>query len=128
MKLNEDAPTNNVGSGNIDGVGIGPKGEPGFSLKVRRKYKEKNIKTSDDLSDDITLLRRKSIVESTFSGHKSFIVPLETFTSWKNFRLNGAPWNLYISEEIIRSFASQNPKEPIIIENAQSGAIFFARY
>lgn len=29
--MKEDAPTNNAGSGNIAGLGVGPKGEPGYS-------------------------------------------------------------------------------------------------
>lgn len=29
-------PTNNVGSGDIDGLGIGPKGEPGVNKKKRK--------------------------------------------------------------------------------------------
>jgi hypothetical protein len=28
--IKEDLPTNNAGSGNIDGIGVGPKGEPGI--------------------------------------------------------------------------------------------------
>lgn len=35
MKIKEDAPTVNVGSGNIAGLGVGPQGEPG--VKKRRK-------------------------------------------------------------------------------------------
>lgn len=31
------APTNNVGDGNIAGLGIGPRGEPGINLKRKRK-------------------------------------------------------------------------------------------
>lgn len=27
--ISEDAPTNNAGGGQIDGIGVGPKGEPG---------------------------------------------------------------------------------------------------
>lgn len=33
MKKNEDAPANNVGGGNIAGVGVGPAGEPGVMPK-----------------------------------------------------------------------------------------------
>lgn len=42
-KLKEDvgmmggAPTNNVGSGNIAGLGIGAQGEPGVDLKRKKK-------------------------------------------------------------------------------------------
>jgi hypothetical protein len=38
--LKEDAPTNNVGNGNIAGAGIGPQGEPGVDNKKKRKKKE----------------------------------------------------------------------------------------
>jgi hypothetical protein len=31
------SPVNNVGSGNIAGLGIGPQGEPGFDLKKKKK-------------------------------------------------------------------------------------------
>lgn len=31
-----EVPTNNAGSGNIDGIGIGPKGEPGVKKKKLR--------------------------------------------------------------------------------------------
>lgn len=38
----EDVPVNNVGSGNIAGIGVGPQGEPGISKRIRKKYKKKN--------------------------------------------------------------------------------------
>ena len=37
MKKNEDAPVNNVGGGNIAGVGVGPAGEPGIMPKKKKK-------------------------------------------------------------------------------------------
>lgn len=37
--LIEEAPANNVGSGNIAGAGVGPDGEPGVK---RTKYQKKN--------------------------------------------------------------------------------------
>ena len=37
MKKNEDAPANNVGGGNIAGVGVGPAGEPGVMPKKKKK-------------------------------------------------------------------------------------------
>lgn len=40
--MNEEAPANVVGGGNIDGVGVGPRGEPGIQAKAIRKYKRKN--------------------------------------------------------------------------------------
>jgi len=45
-EVEEDAPTNNVGGGNIHGVGVGPSGEPGIR---RSKYQKKNEKDTEDL-------------------------------------------------------------------------------
>lgn len=36
----EDAAANSVGAGGIDGIGVGPKGEPGVHMKKKKK-KEK---------------------------------------------------------------------------------------
>ena len=36
-KVYEDAPVNNVGGGGIAGVGVGPAGEPGVSVKAQKK-------------------------------------------------------------------------------------------
>jgi hypothetical protein len=41
-RVNEDAPANAVGSGNIAGVGVGPQGEPGIRRKAMDKYKSAN--------------------------------------------------------------------------------------
>lgn len=43
--ISEDAPANNVGSGNIAGVGVGPDGEPGIK---KTKYQKKNEKEAPD--------------------------------------------------------------------------------
>lgn len=32
-KIEEDAPTNSAGAGQIDGIGVGPRGEPGGNIK-----------------------------------------------------------------------------------------------
>ena len=41
--IQEDAPTNAVGSGEIAGVGVGPDGEPGVHMKKKRtKYQKQN--------------------------------------------------------------------------------------
>lgn len=42
MSIHEDAPSNAVGGGNIAGMGVGAKGEPGVSPKAMDKYKRKN--------------------------------------------------------------------------------------
>ncbi len=41
-EMNEEAPVNAVGGGNIAGMGVGPKGEPGVKPKAMKKYKNKN--------------------------------------------------------------------------------------
>lgn len=40
--VKEDAPTVNVGSGAIAGLGVGPQGEPGLTSAQMKKYKKKN--------------------------------------------------------------------------------------
>tara|TARA_R110002153_G_scaffold18411_1_gene64316 strand:- start:107 stop:691 length:585 start_codon:yes stop_codon:yes gene_type:complete len=44
--VDEDAPANSVGGGNVAGLGVGSQGEPGLTPKAARKYKRKNQKTS----------------------------------------------------------------------------------
>ena len=41
-ELDEEAPTNSAGGGAIDGIGVGPKGEPGVKRSAMDKYKKKN--------------------------------------------------------------------------------------
>lgn len=36
------APTNNAGAGNVQGIGTGPKGEPGVTPSAMNRYKKKN--------------------------------------------------------------------------------------
>lgn len=48
--LVEEMPTNSVGTGEIAGLGVGPKGEPGISVKKQKKHKKKIAK----------MIRRKS--------------------------------------------------------------------
>lgn len=52
QKFTEDAPTVNVGSGAIAGLGIGPQGEPGLTTSQMKRYKKKN-KTAKKLRDII---------------------------------------------------------------------------
>lgn len=37
----EDEPTNNAGSGNVEGIGVGPKGEPGGKAAILKKLAQK---------------------------------------------------------------------------------------
>lgn len=40
--MKEEAPVNAVGGGNIAGIGVGAKGEPGVKPRAMKKYKDKN--------------------------------------------------------------------------------------
>jgi hypothetical protein len=40
--VKEEAPTNSASGGNIAGIGVGPKGEPGVKPKAMKRYKDKN--------------------------------------------------------------------------------------
>jgi hypothetical protein len=45
--MEEDAPTNSAGGGNIAGIGVGPDGEPGIKPKAANRYKKKNKKDQE---------------------------------------------------------------------------------
>lgn len=55
VQLNEEI-TNVAGSGNIAGIGVGPKGEPGFTPDVIRKHKKRNKKEAELI---MKVLKRK---------------------------------------------------------------------
>lgn len=57
LRMQEDAvPANAVGSGAIAGCGVGPSGEPGFTPKVMKKYKDANAANAP--KPNINSLRR----------------------------------------------------------------------
>jgi len=57
-RLSEEAPANATGSGNIAGLGVGSKGEPGVSLAARKRHKKNNQEQSDRRTFIIGMLRR----------------------------------------------------------------------
>ena len=60
----EDAPVNNVGGGNIAGVGVGPAGEPGIKKKKKKTIVmgilKRNIK--DNFDNNNIMLKQVLIV------------------------------------------------------------------
>lgn len=48
-EMKEEAPVNAVGGGNIAGIGVGPKGEPGVKPKAMAKYKRKNAEEAPEV-------------------------------------------------------------------------------
>lgn len=52
FKMWEDAAANSVGAGGIDGIGVGPKGEPGVYLKKKKKKKNERYATGSKGAPD----------------------------------------------------------------------------
>ena len=79
-EIEEDAPGNSAGAGNVAGIGVGPKGEPGVNLKKKKKKKK-------DLYDGRTRsyknhrakleaarLRRQEILTKKKSGFVEYVL------------------------------------------------------
>lgn len=112
-------PTNNVGGGAIAGVGIGPDGEPGVSKKRQKMIQQHNGRH---------VLRR-----SKFAGKTVFEVDSTTFHNISPFgKKKFKHWRTTLGEmagmEEIREFANLYPREPIIMQNATTGAMQYIRY
>lgn len=56
--IDEDAPTVNAGGGNVAGLGVGPQGEPGVSVKAQRKRQRNEKSTPTPVI--LSMLRRKA--------------------------------------------------------------------
>ena len=52
-KIEEDAPANAAGSGNVAGIGVGPDGEPGVNPIKAMKRKKENEKEQEKISKKI---------------------------------------------------------------------------
>ena len=110
--LSEDgAPANSAGGGNIAGIGVGPKGEPGVSRAA--------------------MIRRRNPVH--FAGTRVFEVDNHTFH--KNGPMVKKPhvrYSKYIDEnnygEEVREYARGNPHSPVLIRNDTTGEMRFLRY
>lgn len=110
--LDEEAPVNNVGSGNIAGVGVGPKGEPGRNLSL------------------MPMVRRSR----DFAGKAVFSVPPKLYDEARLEKRKYQRWTKYLEENSydelapIREYANANPAMPIIIENEKTGAMCYVKY
>ena len=77
-EIEEDAPGNSAGGGNVAGIGVGPKGEPGFTPKKKKKkdlydgrtkaYREHRKKLES------ARLRRQEVIAKKKSGFIESIV------------------------------------------------------
>jgi len=110
--LKEEAPTNNVGSGNIAGVGVGPKGEPGRNPSL------------------MPMVRRSK----DFGGKAVFSVPPKLYDEARLEKRKYQRWTKYLDENSfdelapIREYANAYPNRPIIIENEKTGAMCYVKY
>jgi len=112
--LEEDAPVNNVGSGNIAGLGVGPQGEPGRPAQM------------------MPMIKRAK--RGTFGKWDTFEVSSDRFHKIKQQKRKGTHWRKYLEEDDyyhdIREYAN-HPKtknKPIILQDERTGAMTFARY
>lgn len=120
--LREDAPANNVGSGNIAGCGVdNPSKGENFGMPPMRKRKTKIIRRAVP-----------KLTTETFAGKTVFVVPASMYENVKYHKVKGAHWHKYLQEDEqgqqIREFANRYPKEPIILKNEATGYMCYARY
>jgi hypothetical protein len=108
--IDEDAPVNAAGGGNIAGIGVGPQGEPGRPAQL------------------MPMARRGK----KFMGIETYIVPSRVFNQIREAKRKGKHWRKYLDEDDtyhhIRMEAKKNKKGAIIIEDENTGALCFARY
>lgn len=108
--VDEDAPANAAGGGNIAGIGVGPQGEPGRPAQL------------------MPMARRGK----KFMGVETFVVPSRVFNQIREAKRKGKHWRKYLDEDDtfyhIRMEAKKNKKGAIIIEDENTGALIFARY
>lgn len=107
-RMDEDAPANSAGAGNVAALGVGLKGEPGRSAKM------------------MPMMRR-----GKFAGNPTFIVSSATFNSLKEAKKHKKHWRLYLGEDDayhdLREYAKKC-NGPIIVEDERTGACMFVRY
>lgn len=111
-----DVPINNVGSGNVAGLGIGPQGEPGIKKKP-------------------TILRRKprKLTENDlFMGSRIFDIDPKRYFQSRFGKRKYARWMNYVGDDEvgnkIRMYGKLFPNKPIILRNINTGEMLFLRY
>jgi hypothetical protein len=132
--INEDAPTVNAGSGHFDGLGVGPKGEPGVPVSVQKK---RYGKTNSPLlfPDMIRRSEPQNIMSSRRKGQFAkatvFEVNSKLFHSLTMAKRKGKHWRTYLEEDDcyseIREWANKN-KGPIVVRNECTGEMRYIRY
>lgn len=130
--IEEDAPTNSAGGGGIAGIGVGPQGEPGVSVKTQRKIQKRQKSTPTSVI--MGYFRRKApvLAEDTFAGAMVFEVSSSVFHAAKMEKRKHKTWRKYLEEDDclaeIREYANKNPGKPIVLKNINTGEMTYARY
>ena len=90
--LEEDAPTNSAGSGNVHGIGVGPHGEPGVDPKKKKKQ---------------TLIGRNRKIDGRSKAYREHRKKLETARQKRLERKNSSG-SKFIEKIIKKSGAYKN--------------------
>lgn len=132
--VGEEAPVNNAGSGNVAGLGVGPKGEPPVSPQTQKK---RYGKTNSPLlfPDMIRRSEPNNIMSSRRKGQFAkatvFEVNSKLFHSLTLAKRKGKHWRTYLEEDDcyaeIREWANKN-KGPIVVRNECTGEMRYIRY
>ena len=126
--IKEDAPVNNVGSGNIPGAGVAAAGKPAnfgdaiVSSGAAKQWKKQN-----------KMFRRKDpLMEDTFAGAVVFEVNSKLFHNLTMQKRKGKHWRTYLEEDDcyaeIREWAKKHPKGKIVVRNECTGEMRYIRY
>ena len=129
--IDEDAPTVNAGSGNIAGIGVGPKGEPGVHPRHQAKNKSPVL-----FPDMMRRSQPQNIVSSRnkgqFAGAAVFEVSSTLFHNLTMQKRKGKHWRTYLEEDDcyaeIREWAVKHPKSKIVVRNECTGEMRYVKY
>lgn len=110
----EEAPANNVGDGQIAGLGVGPKGEPGRPGIIFRR-KKKN--TTEEV---------KESTGASFMGAKIFNVNSDSFHNNRFGKKKYSRWDKVSENEELKSYGRKTRKS-IVVSDEKTGYMYFLR-
>jgi len=125
------APTNNAGSGNIAGIGVGPQGEPGVPGRTNKKLMNGPAVDPRLFADKIFNRRKMAEDENAFAGAKVFQVDPDTYSQCRLGKNRYHRWSKYVGDSdvgrSIREFGRANTSEPIVVMNNATGEMMYLR-
>jgi|694.fasta_scaffold01392_4 hypothetical protein len=130
--IDEDAPTVNIGSGQIPGAGVTSPGKPAnFGDTIVNPGAAKRWKKINATQTGGILRRKKPLMEDSFAGAMVFEVNSKLFHSLTLSKRKGKHWRTYLEEDDcyaeIREWANKN-KGPIVVRNEATGEMRYIRY